>query len=500
MWLLVAAGVIVLYYVFSWLLFRLKYDLHKLPSPPKLPLVGHLHHILKMGDRLNQNKWLLDWHEKLGRPKIMLKTVPGDTAIVIFDCDYVKNKVLGRDGFPRSKLYTGLQEIFVGPHGHKVSLSAPDPTPFSQAIRRAIAQSFAPNHIRQCFEKLYGVIEHAAERIEREAKEGPVDFEEIFPHMTTDIVGRVGFDMDFGGISKTGQVYHCFVAAFGHFMDAWFKPHLQLYMWLFPRSKPALRKKMDQENIFKVHEHVVNTIMSRPYPPETEQSLWANLRRMIDPDTGKPVDRKKLVGEVITMVGAAMDTTGHMLGWIFAMLSDRDDVVDRILEDMKVLGLYGPGARDPEFADLSKLPYLTAVIKECMRVLDSLAALTSRCLPRDMEVFGYRLPKGLQVYVPGNVYSHLEEYFDEPEVFKPERWLSGKNYDFYIPFSYGPRDCVGQRLGMQEMQLTLLLLLPRFKMKLTNGETFNYIMEHKYYESVMCSAKGGLNFDITPRT
>lgn len=239
--------------------------------------------------------------------------------------------------------------------------------------------------------------------------------------------------------------------------------------------------------------------MSRPYPPESEQALWANLRRMIDPDTGKPIEVKRLAGEVISMVGAAMDTTGHQLSWIFAMLSDKDEVVETILEEMRSLGLYGHDARKPEFKDLAEVKYLTAVIKECMRTLDSLAALSSRCLPEDMEIFGYRLPKGLQVYVPGNTYSHLPEYFDEPEVFKPERWLSGKTYDFYIPFSYGTRDCVGQRLAMQEMQLTMMMLLPRYKMKLVNGETFDSIMETRYYEQVVACAKGGLFFDVTAR-
>ena len=67
----VIATAIILYYSYKWLSFRLKYDVHKLPCPPRLPLVGHLHHFVKM-ERLNQNKWFRDWYEKLGRPKIML--------------------------------------------------------------------------------------------------------------------------------------------------------------------------------------------------------------------------------------------------------------------------------------------------------------------------------------------------------------------------------------------------------------------------------------------
>lgn len=362
-----------------------------------------------------------------------------------------------------------------------------------------MATSFSPSYIRHSFDKLAGVVEKAAERIEREAKEGPVDLQCLFLNMATDIVGKVGFDLDFGGIDKTGVIYDHFVEAFVHFTDTLFKPHLQLYMWLFPNSKPAIRKRTSQESIYKLHEDFLDTILARPYPGDEEQSLWANLRRLIDPDTGKPVERNKLIGEVISMVGAAMDTTGHQLGWVFAVLSDHPEAVERILSDMKGLGLIGPGARDLEFSDLGQLPYMTAVVKECMRLVSSVSILSVRCLPEDMTIFGYRLPKGMQVYIPGNVYHHLEEYFEEPEVFKPERFLDGKTHDFYIPFGTGPRDCVGQRLGFLEIQLTLLLLLPRFKFKLAKNYTLQDVLDKQYYESIMCAAKGGLNFEVTPR-
>ena len=390
-------------------------------------------------------------------------------------------------------------QVFVGEHRKDITLTAKWSTPFSQAIRKAIATSFSTTHVRHAFPKVMMVVENAAARIEREAKQGPVDLQCLFTHMATDLVGRVAFDMDFGGISREGRIFECFVDAFSHFTDTLFKPHLQLYMKLFPNSKPALRKKASQEAIFAEHKHVTQTFMSRPYPPDNEYSLWANLRRMIDPDTKKPVEVEKLAGEVISMVGAAMDTTGHQMGWICAILSDHDETVDRILSDMKELGLYGPGSRPFEFADVAKLPFLTAVVKECMRVVDSLAALTSRCVPEDMEIFGYRLPKDMQVYVPSNVYSRMEEYFEDPDEFKPDRWLSGKSYEYFMPFSSGPRDCVGQRLAMLEMQLTLMHLLPRFKIKLADGYTFDDVMNKKYYESVMVAAKGGMNFEITPR-
>lgn len=71
MYLQVVVLALLTYYAFKWMIYRLKYDMHKVPSPPKLPILGHLHHLLRM-ERLNQNKFILEWYEKLNRPKVML--------------------------------------------------------------------------------------------------------------------------------------------------------------------------------------------------------------------------------------------------------------------------------------------------------------------------------------------------------------------------------------------------------------------------------------------
>lgn len=73
MFVAVVVSAVVLYYFLAWFQFRTKYDLHKIPSPPSLPFVGHLFDFLKM-PRLNYNRWTLEWAKKLGYPKVMKVT------------------------------------------------------------------------------------------------------------------------------------------------------------------------------------------------------------------------------------------------------------------------------------------------------------------------------------------------------------------------------------------------------------------------------------------
>jgi len=402
---------------------------------------------------------------------------------------------------PRDKIYSNLRSVFVGDdYPWDPSLMTPVITPYTQAIRKSVSKSFSASHIRHAFDDVKNVVKRARVIVEQMAVRAPVDLLPIFGHLMMDVVDEVGLKLDLGGLDQTGQIYNCFIEAFDSFTEKIFKPHYRLIAYLWPGSSIGKRWKERQERIFNEHEKLIEEIWKRPFPEEENNALWANLRRLIDPETGKPIDKKRIAGELITMVGAAMDTSGHQLGWIFALLSDHQDIVAKIIDDMRSLGLYGTNSRELEFSDLASMPYLTAVIKECMRMCVSISVVTHRCTKEDMTIFGFRVPKGTQIYIPSNVYCKLDEYCEDPLKFKPERWLETNPPEkFFLPFSHGPRDCAGQRLAMLEMQVVLLLFIAKFKIKLSDGKTFKDIEEHQMYESVMMEAEGGLIFDISLR-
>eukprot|EP00210_Caulerpa_lentillifera_P004421 g4218.t1 len=498
--LIALVSALVLYFLSSWLYFRLKYDLHKIPSPPSLPVVGHLMDFLKM-PRLNYNSWALDWSRKLGNPKVMKRLLPGEVSLFIFDVEYVKTHVLGRDGLPKSRrFYHPINSPLCGDPNRNVLFTTPYLTPYFRQVRRAAASAFSSANLRVTLPRLQEVITNAMARIDKERAQGPVNLQSLLVHMTMDVIGKVGFEQDFGGLDQTGKIYNLLKEAFMHFEDYFFKPHLQLYMRLFPNSKPAIKKRMNDEGLVMEWTKIVDGFMQREPPNEQENSLWANLRKLIDPDTGKPVEADKLIGDVATLVIAGMDTTGHQLGWILAILSDHPETVDKILDELKEHNLCGPDAKELVFENLADLKFLNAVIKECMRILTSTVIIGVREAVEDMNILGYRVPKGTQICVPSNVYPHMEEHYDDPESFKPDRWLHEKSGDnLYLPFSYGVRDCVGQRLGFFEMQVTLIRFLMKYRIKLTEG-SFDEVRANRAYDAMVVSAEGGLFFDVTDRS
>lgn len=109
---------------------------------------------------------------------------------------------------------------------------------------------------------------------------------------------------------------------------------------------------------------------------------------------------------------------------------------------------------------MANMPYLRACIKEAMR-LNPVTLGNIRTLPRDVVMSGYRIPKGWEVSTSNLTLCRDERYYKDSDQFIPERFLKdsegkdikGKHPFVYLPFSFGPRMCVGKRFADLEMEV-----------------------------------------------
>jgi len=115
--------------------------------------------------------------------------------------------------------------------------------------------------------------------------------------------------------------------------------------------------------------------------------------------------------------------------------------------------------------DLEKLPYLTAVIQEGLRITQPLAHRNARVLPykglfyRDAEI-----PAGTPISMTTYLVHENESIFPEPREFRPERWLHNERLRKYLlAFSRGSRSCLGINLAWAELYLIVAHIFRRFK-------------------------------------
>lgn len=335
--------------------------------------------------------------------------------------------------------------------------------------------------------------------LEAKRTDGPIDFQRLCVEFTLDTIGVIALESSLGGLDGSRNIIGEIVKA-GYLYVKWMKsPFVMAYCNRFPNSRIALKRVAKLEKLKKEWTRLTNEILDLPDPPEGETPIWHALRTVIDPETKERLPYEQLRSEIATVVFAGMDTTGHEMSWILGMLATNPRITEELLIELKANNLCGSEKREVEFEDLSRLPYLNAVIKEGFRLAYVLrAAGMVRSLPNDMMVDGYRLPKGTSIFYPGNRAMNTEADWGDPDVVRPERWLTEEDMSskYFLMFGYGPRDCPGQSLALLEIRLALVTLVSRYHF--STEKSFSDLLESTV-DGSMIECKGGMMLHVSPR-
>lgn len=189
-------------------------------------------------------------------------------------------------------------------------------------------------------------------------------------------------------------------------------------------------------------------------------TLLAMLLDSRDEETGAGLDDRAIRDEVFTLFIAGHETTALTLTWLFTLLVDQPEVVQRMVAEVDALG-----DRDPAFEDLPRLAYVRQVIDETLR-LRGPVGMTARDVVADDEINGFRIPAGYRVLPFFHGVHRHPEFWDEPARFDPDRFSpersKGRHPWCYVPFSGGKRRCIGDQFSLVETTLLLSQLLRRF--------------------------------------
>ena len=208
----------------------------------------------------------------------------------------------------------------------------------------------------------------------------------------------------------------------------------------------------------EVMEGIVRRVIAR----KKEEGLNGKdiLSVMIQMHKEDPVrlSENELIGHTTTMFRGGYNPNGMALYWTIFLLSQHPEALKKVLEELE----QAMGGNDPTPESVEKLPFLEGAIKEGMRLFPA-GTWTGRLAMHEFELDGHPLPKGTWIVMSPYVIHRIPEIFPEPYRFKPERWLSEYHsaYEF-MPFSAGPRYCIGTSLGMMQLKIALSILLRRY--------------------------------------
>lgn len=175
--------------------------------------------------------------------------------------------------------------------------------------------------------------------------------------------------------------------------------------------------------------------------------------------------------EVDTFMFEGHDTTAAAMTWVCYLLSKHPEVQKKVHEELDTI--LGEGSRSITQDDIREMKYLECVIKESLRLMPSVP-LFGRTLTEDCQFGKYTVPKGTTALVVVSILHTNKSQFKDPLKFDPDRFksenISSRHPYAYIPFSAGPRNCIGQRFAMMEEKVVLSSILRRFKLELPHDD------------------------------
>jgi len=188
-----------------------------------------------------------------------------------------------------------------------------------------------------------------------------------------------------------------------------------------------------------------------------------------------------IVNEFITFYLAGMDTTANLVAMVFYNLTQYPEYL-KVLKEERDRTYNSEAIKTNE--TLQKMDYLHAFMKETMRFYSPAPGVTFRIAKADHKLLDLEIKKGDVVRADLFSSYYNEKYFVNPHEFDPKRFYDGSKQKMdshvFIPFSAGPRNCIGQHMAIIEAKLIISEFLERFEFKVKDGYQLRMINRFTY--------------------
>ncbi|HZV01739.1 MAG TPA: cytochrome P450 [Planctomycetota bacterium] len=317
--------------------------------------------------------------------------------------------------------------------------------------RRLIQPAFTHERIRG-----YGeIMVRRAQAMVASWKDGEVrDLHADMARVTLEIVCEALFGFDIS--NQADQIGGALELVMRQF-ERMFTSTIPLPLWFPTPGNLGARRA-----IRRMDEVVFGIVARRRASGEQRDDLLGRLLAAQDAD-GKGMSDQQLRDELLTLIGAGHETTAIALAWTFFLLGRHPDVAARIASDLEALA--GP----PSVEDMGKLASTQEVVQESLRLYPPAWGIARENL-EPIDLGGYHLERGTQIWLVNWVTQRDPRFFEEPEAFRPERFAPERASRIpkyaYFPFAGGPRSCVGMHFALLEATLVLACVLQKFRIEL----------------------------------
>ncbi|WOG85180.1 hypothetical protein DCAR_0104368 [Daucus carota subsp. sativus] len=434
------------------------------PSPPRLPIIGNLHQI---GPYPHVSLRALA--KKYG-PLMLLKfgSVP---VLVVSSADAAREILRTYDlVFSDRPISNVSNKIFY--YGRNVGFSR-----YSEYWRQVksicVTQLLSTKRVHSFHNAREEEVALFLQKI-RGSHSKTVNLSEMISQLTNNILFRVVLGGKSDSPHKWNYSYRIVVKkildmlAYSHSMGDFF-PYLVWFDWL-----SGLNGKVEKA-AYEVDAFLESVV--RDHHAATDDGCANKDFVSILLDIGSPIDKECIKAVILDMLIAGTETTATTLEWTMAALIKNPDVMSKLQKEVRKIG---KGKSQILEDDLVKMNYLKAVMKESMRLYMPAPLVVPREARQDVNVLGYDIEAGTQVLINAWALSRDPSLWDNPEEFRPERFLNspvdykGLHYE-YLPFGSGRRGCPGIQFAVAINELAVANIVHNFNLELPDGKRVEHL-------------------------
>ncbi|GJN72628.1 hypothetical protein PLICBS_006703 [Purpureocillium lilacinum] len=279
-----------------------------------------------------------------------------------------------------------------------------------------------------------------------------------FSYLTYDIMGNLTFGHEYNMLTKDND----------HFIQPLIDTfqHIQIILGCVPWVErfglgPLMFISMASA-VKKFRDYVANQVTHRidlEKAGKGPDDIFKLLLNAEDKKTGEKMEFKELSDEAVVLIIAASDTTGTALTGMSFYLARYPECYSKLKEEIR--STFSSLEEIVSGPKLLGCKYLRACVEEALRMSPGVPSYLVRESPKDGVIDGHAIPAYANIGVPGWAMHRREDVFPEPQIYKPERWLTESKDEIeklrsaHLPFSYGPRACIGKNLAMSTIYLTM---------------------------------------------
>ncbi|XP_041972628.1 cytochrome P450 4g15 [Aricia agestis] len=212
---------------------------------------------------------------------------------------------------------------------------------------------------------------------------------------------------------------------------------------------------------------------------------------------GVVITDEEIKEQVDTIMFEGHDTTAAGSSFFLSLMGIHQDIQEKVVEEL--YGIFGDSDRPATFQDTLEMKYLERCLMETLRMYPPVPIIARR-LNQDvtMPSCGLQVPAGTTVVVGTFKLHRREDVYPNPNKFDPDNFLpersANRHYYAFVPFSAGPRSCVGRKYAMLKLKIILSTILRNFKVYSDITES-----EFRLQADIILKREEGFKVRLAPR-